>query len=126
MSDNEYCMFDTFFHDNIEEITIKNKNYREVIATTPNLQLVLMSLKPNTDIGTEIHPYTTQFIRVESGTGVAIINNEAYDLSDGIAIVIPLNTKHNIINTSKYAHLKLYTIYSPPHHPYNKINKNKP
>jgi quercetin dioxygenase-like cupin family protein len=37
------------------------------------MQLVLMSLKPGEEIGSEIHPYITQFIRVEKGEGIAII-----------------------------------------------------
>lgn len=125
MSEGDYALFDEYYHENIEQVTINNKNYREVVATTPNMQLVLMSLKPNEDIGLEIHPYITQFIRVERGEGVAIIDDKTYELFDGTAIIIPLNTEHNIINTSNYKDLKLYTIYSPPNHAYNKIEKNK-
>lgn len=60
-----YNIFNSF-HDNIETITVENNYFRHVITTTPNLQLVLMSLNPLEDIGNEIHPYTTQFIRVEN------------------------------------------------------------
>lgn len=125
MSEEEYALFDDYYHDNIEQATIKNKNYRKVISTTPTLQLVLMSLKPKEEIGEEIHPYTTQFIRVEKGNGIAIIEDKIYKLTDGVAIIIPLNSKHNIINTSTKEPLKLYTIYSPPNHPYDKIEKVK-
>lgn len=125
MSEDDYALFDNYYHDNIEEATIENKNFRKVLCTTPNLQLVIMSLKPGEDIGTEIHPYITQFIRVEKGDGIAIIEGQTFELYDGVALIIPLNSKHNIINTSKYNDLKLYTIYSPPNHPYNRIQKNK-
>jgi len=121
MSEDDYALFDNYYYDNIEEATIENKNYRKVIFSSPNLQLVFMSLKPGEDIGSEIHPYITQFIRVEKGEGIAIIEGKKFELSDGTAVIIPLNSQHNIINTSKYKDLKLYTIYSPPNHPYNKI-----
>ena len=126
MSDDEYALFDEFHWADIEYITKNNNNFREVIATTPNMQLVLMSLKPHEDIGIEIHPYTTQFIRIESGDGEAIIEGKQIKLHDGIAVIIPLNSKHNIINLSNKNSLKLYTIYSPPHHPYDRVDKNKP
>lgn len=118
-------IFDEVYHKNIEKITESNKYFRKVLSTTPNMQLVVMSLKPKEDIGMEIHPYITQFIRVESGTGVAVINGTKYKLSSGSAVVIPLNTEHNIINTSKTDPLKLYTIYSPPNHPSDRVDIKK-
>jgi len=125
MSEDDYALFDNYYYDNIEEATIQNKNYREVIFSSPNLQLVFMSLNPGEEIGEEIHPYITQFIRIEKGKGIAEIENKHFELYDGVAIIIPLNSRHNIINTSKYKDLKLYTIYSPPNHPYNRLEKNK-
>lgn len=121
----KYAKFIDVLHINIEKETNKNTYYRKVIATTPNMQLVLMSLKPGQDIGLEVHPYITQFIRVEKGEGVAIIGDEEYNLINGDAVIIPLNTKHNIINNTKKV-LKLYTIYSGPNHPYDRINVTKP
>jgi len=125
MSDDDYALFDNYYHDNIEQATIKNNFYRTVIFTCPNTQLVLMSLNPKEEIGEEIHPYITQFIRVEKGNGIAIIEDKIYKLTDGMAVIIPLNSKHNIINTSSKEPLKLYTIYSPPNHPYDRIEKYK-
>lgn len=125
MSEDDYALFDDYYHDNIEQATIKNKNYREVVFTCPTLQLVIMSLKPKEEIGEEIHPYISQFIRVEKGNGIAIIEGQSFELADGVAVIVPLNSKHNIINTSKYKDLKLYTIYSPPNHPYDRLQKNK-
>jgi mannose-6-phosphate isomerase-like protein (cupin superfamily) len=109
----------------LEQLTIDNTNYRKVLRTTPNMQLVLMSLLPGEEIGEEIHPYTTQFIRVEQGQAIAIVDNKKYNMKDGDSIMIPLGIKHNIINPSRTAHLKLYTIYSPPEHPYNRIEVTK-
>lgn len=113
------------FDVNIEDKTIKNENYREVLYTTPQTQLVVMSLKPKEEIGEEVHSKTTQFIRVEKGTGKAIIGGKETALKDGISVVIPAGTKHNIINTGD-SELKLYTLYSPPEHKDGLIQKMKP
>jgi len=80
------------------------------------MQLVLMSLKPGEEIGLEIHEENDQFFRFDAGEGTVIINNTTYQVSDGDAIVIPAGAQHNIINSSDTEDLKLYTIYTPPHH----------
>lgn len=100
------------FKGNIEVLTIRNNNYRKVLSTTRTQQLVLMALKQGEDIPKEKHN-GTQFIRVESGTGVAYVGRHRYNLSDGTALVIPPNATHYIKATDG---LKLYTIYSPPEH----------
>jgi len=114
------------FYGNINDLTEDNPYYRRVLATTPNMQLVVMSLKPGQEIGSEVHSYVTQFIRVEKGVGTAVINGKSYPLSDGSAVIIPLGTRHNIINISSTEPLKLYTIYSPPNHHRNRLNVEKP
>lgn len=114
------------FHTNIESVTLRNNYYRRVLFTTKNMQLVVMSLKPSEEIGIEKHKNTTQFIRVEKGTGMAIIGSSRYRLKDGSIVMIPPNTWHNIINTSRNKSLKLYTLYAPPEHPKNRKQKKKP
>lgn len=104
------------FYDDIEKITTENNEFRRILTTTPTMQLVLMSLAPKQEIGMETHPHATQFVRVENGYGLAIINGNLYALANDIAVIIPPNTPHNIINTSPEIPLKLYTIYSPPQH----------
>lgn len=100
---------------NIEQDSIANNNFRKVLYTADYSQLVLMSLLPNEDIGEEVHGID-QFIRVEKGNGVAVLDDVEHVITDGSAIVIPAGTKHNIINTSASEPMKLYTIYSTPHH----------
>jgi len=99
---------------NIENATKKNIAYRNVLATDNDMQLVLMSIPPNEEIGTEVHE-TTQFIRIEDGTGLAILNDFEYELNPNIALFIPAGTQHNIINTGNKP-LKLYTLYGKPLH----------
>lgn len=104
------------FKINIEKATTTNDNFRKVLYTAPHSQLVLMSLRPKEEIGKEVHPANDQFFRVEAGQGKCMIDNNEYELKAGDAIVIPAGAEHNIINTSKIAALKMYTIYSPAHH----------
>ena len=114
---------------NIEADTIANEYYRKVIFTSGNQQLVLMSIKPKDDIPKEIHPDNDQFIRIEKGNGVLYAgpnDEDSYQLLDGVAVTIPANTWHHVVNTSESEPLKLYTIYSPPHHERNTMQLDKP
>jgi len=104
------------FFANIEKDTIANKNFRKVLYTSKHSQLVLMSLKPNEEIGMEVHPDNDQFFRFEKGHGKCIIDGNEYAIGDGTVIIVPAGANHNIINTSDTEELKLYTIYSPAHH----------
>lgn len=110
---------------NIEKKTLENENFREVLYTGQHTQVVLMSLKPGEEIGFEVHEIVDQFIRIELGEGKLIINNEEQTLGDGDAFVVPAGVKHNVVNTSSEKSLKLYTIYSPPHHKDGVIHKTK-
>lgn len=100
--------------DNIEKETVDNNNFRKVLYTGKHSQLVLMSLKAGEEIGEEIHD-VDQFLRVEKGSGQAILDGVTHEVQDGSAIVVPAGAKHNVINTGE-GELKLYTIYSPAHH----------
>ncbi|HMB17384.1 MAG TPA: cupin domain-containing protein [Candidatus Paceibacterota bacterium] len=110
--------------DNIEDITEDNQNFRKVLYTAKNSQLVVMSLNPGEDIGSEVHQDLDQFIRIEEGKGKAVLNGEEHEIKEGSAIVIPGGTKHNIINTSD-EEMKLYTVYSPPEHRDGVLHKTK-
>ena len=104
------------YFTNIEKDTLENENFRKVLYTSKHSQLVLMSLKPNEEIGMEVHPNNDQFFRIEKGTGKCIIDGNEYELSDGVVIIVPAGAQHNVINASGTKALKLYTIYSPAHH----------
>lgn len=104
------------FYTNIEEDTVANNDFRRVLYTGKHTQLVLMSLAPGTEIGSEIHKDNDQFFRFESGNGKVVIDGNEYIVSDGSAVIVPARSEHNVINTSKDTALKMYTLYSPPHH----------
>lgn len=104
------------FCKNIEKETLENDNFRKVLYTGKNSQLVLMSLKPGEDIGVEVHNENDQFFRIDEGQGQVIIDGNEYEVEDGFAVVVPAGAEHNVVNTSESESLKLYTIYSPAHH----------
>jgi len=110
---------------NIERMTMKNNNYRKVVYTDKKMQLVLMSLNPGEDIPMEVHWNTTQFFRIESGKGMFIIGRKKIIVTDGDFIIVPAGKKHYVANISTKK-LKLYTIYTPPEHKPNKVDKRQP
>ena len=101
---------------NIERDTLANEDYRRVLFTGPNTQLVLMTLRPGDEIGLETHGGHDQFIRVEAGSGYVELDGTRHEITDGSAVVIPSGVKHNVVNPSKNEVLRLYTLYSPPEH----------
>jgi len=108
---------------NIEKLAIENTNFRKVLFTDKNSQLVLMSLLAGEEIGEEVHD-VDQFLRVEKGTGTAILNDIPYNLADGSVVIVPAGIKHNVINDTN-GEMKLYTLYMPPHHRDGVIHKTK-
>jgi mannose-6-phosphate isomerase-like protein (cupin superfamily) len=104
------------YKENIEKLTVENNNFRKVLYTGEQLQLVLMSLKPGEDIGSEVHPENDQFFRFDEGKGKVVINEKEYEVEDGDAVIVPKGAEHNVINTSEEGDLKFYTIYAPSHH----------
>jgi mannose-6-phosphate isomerase-like protein (cupin superfamily) len=123
-------MSESIIHTNIERDTLNNNDFRHVISTSHEMQVVLMSLLPNEDIGMEVHPHATQFFRVEKGQGVVHIDYgkslREIPIREGSMVFVPAGSQHNIINTSWFERLQLYTIYAPPQHPPNKVDHTKP
>ena len=102
------------FVQDIESAAVKNDDFRRVLYTAENCQLVLMALSPGEEIGAEVHELD-QFFRVEEGTGEAVLDGVTTAIQAGFAVLVPAGANHNIINTGNLP-LKLYTLYAPPHH----------
>jgi mannose-6-phosphate isomerase-like protein (cupin superfamily) len=100
----------------LEKETRKNSDFRRVLYTGKHSQLVLMNIKPGEEIGEETHDDVDQFFRFEGGEGKVIIDGVEHNVKDGYGVIVPAGARHNVVNTSKRANLKLYTIYSPPEH----------
>ena len=113
------------FKSNIEKDALVNTNFRRVLYTGKNSQLVLMNLKPGEEIGEEVHKTVDQFFRFEKGEGFVSIDGIKQKVTDGDAVIVPAGARHNVMNTSKTTELKLYTIYSPPEHQDGTVRKTK-
>ena len=103
------------FVANIEELTTQNSDFRRVLYTGKNLQLVLMAIQPGEEIGEEVHDDRDQFFRIEKGTGEVWIDGSRSSVKDDDAIIVPAGARHNIVNTGNKP-LQLYTLYAPPEH----------
>lgn len=115
-----------FFVGDIEKLTEMNGNFREVLFTGKNAQLVVMRLRGGEEIGPEVHEENDQFFRVEEGEAEFVFGDlERHHVKPGGAVLVPAGTFHNVINRSETNDLKLYTIYSPPHHPDGTIHATK-
>ncbi len=111
------------YFGHIEELTLKNSYFRQVLWTGKYCQLVLMSLKSGEEIGTEVHKTVDQFFRLDQGEAKFVIDGQEFMAKDGDAVIVPAGAQHNVINSSQTEDLKLYTIYSPPNHPDGTIHK---
>jgi len=101
--------------DNIDKATVANEDFRRVLYTGKYLQLVLMTLQPGEEIGSEVHEDHDQFFRIEEGKGEVHIDNKVTPIEDDFAVIVPAGALHNVVNTGD-APLRLYTIYGPPEH----------
>ena len=103
------------YNENIETLTIDNSDFRRVLYTGKHLQLVLMTLQPGEEIGSEVHDGIDQFFRFEEGEGVVDIDGVENRVEDGSGVIVPSGARHNVRNTGSEP-LRLYTIYGPPEH----------
>lgn len=108
---------------NIEKATLENENYRTVLYTAKNSQLVVMTIQPGDEIGMEVHELD-QFIRIEAGQATVTLDDVDHAVEDDWAVVIPAGTNHNVVNTGDVP-LKLYSVYSPPEHKDGTIHATK-
>lgn len=116
---------------NIEKATLENERYRTTLWTGEHFQVTVMSIPPGGgDIGLEIHPHVDQFLRLEAGRGMVQMGREkdnltvSQEVGDGDCVIVPAQTWHNITNIGDVP-MKVYSIYSPPNHPFNTMEDTK-
>ena len=114
----------TGFIGNIEDRTEWNQDFRRVLFTGAQMQIVLMAVGPGDELGEEVHPDTDQFFRIEEGKGEIWIEGERTPVEEDMAIVVPAGARHNLKNTGHKA-LKLYTVYAPPQHPDGTVHRTR-
>lgn len=109
----------------IESATLNNPYFRQVLFTGKHSQLVVMCLQAGEEIGAEVHEAVDQFFRLEEGDATFVLDGMEWSAGDGDAVVVSAGTRHNVINRSATAPLRLYTIYTPPQHPDGTVHKTK-
>jgi mannose-6-phosphate isomerase-like protein (cupin superfamily) len=112
------------FVDDIEKLTESNTDFRRVLYTGKQMQLVLMALQPGEEIGEEVHEDRDQFFRVEQGEGEVLIDGNRTAIRSDMAIIVPAGASHNVRNTGQEP-LKVYTLYAPPEHKHGTIHVTK-
>lgn len=112
------------FTANIEQLTEENEDFRRVLYTGHNLQLVLMSIKPGEEIGEEVHHDRDQFFRIEAGEGEIWIDGVCNKVKADDGIIVPQGARHNVVGRGSEP-LRLYTIYGPPEHIDGTVHKTK-
>ncbi len=114
----------------MKKAALQNSNFRTAIWTGTYLQVTLMSINPGEDIGVEVHSELDQFLRIEQGEGIVMMGgckdrmNFRRKVQSGCAILIPAQTWHNLVNTGDDP-IKLYSIYTPPQHPFCTVHVSK-
>jgi mannose-6-phosphate isomerase-like protein (cupin superfamily) len=108
---------------NIKKAAKHNDYFRDVIFTAAKSQLVLMSLKPDEEIGMEVHD-GDQVIYVVDGDGFAVLNDSKHDIEKGSIVFVPTGVRHNVVNNGDEA-LKLFTVYAPPQHAAGTVEPEK-
>lgn len=112
------------FVNDIEDMTEQNSDFRRVLYTGKQLQLVLMAIEPGEEIGEEVHPDRDQFFRIEDGKGEVWIDGQRTKIESDTAILVPAGARHNVRNTGREP-LKLYTLYGPPEHADGTVHATK-
>lgn len=112
------------FIDDIEKLTESNSDFRRVLYTGKQMQLVLMALRPGEEIGEEVHEDRDQFFRVEQGEGEVLIDGKRTPVRSDMAIIVPSGARHNVVNTGS-GPLKVYTLYAPPEHKHGTVHRTK-
>ena len=110
-------------NEDIAQMAKDNTDFRRVILTNKHSQVVLMSIEPGDDIGSETHE-VDQILYFVDGDGEAELSGKKSKIAPGSLVSVPAGIRHNFINTGKKP-LKLYTIYAPPEEEPDTVHKTK-
>ena len=102
-------------HFDIAVVAERSADFRRVLWTGRNTQLVVMTIPPGGEIGEEVHDENDQILTFVSGIGQAVVAGETRPVEPGDVVVVPAGTQHNFLNDGPNP-LVLYTVYGPPDH----------
>ena len=102
-------------HFEIAVVAEKSADFRRVLWTGENTQLVIMTIPPDGEIGVETHDENDQILSFVSGLGKAVVGGKTKKVAAGDVVVVPAGKEHNFLNDGPNP-LVLYTVYGPPDH----------
>ena len=111
------------YQGELKEVAKHNDDFRRVLFTGTNSQLVIMALPGGEEIGEEVHQ-VDQILYAVEGDGEAFLDGRRMSFEKGDAVAVPAGTRHNIRNAEKKP-LKLFTVYAPPQHPAGSVHHTK-
>jgi len=111
-------------YETVEQSALENNNFRKVLFTNKYSQVVLMSVPPGEDIGSEVHETVDQVLVFVKAEGRAVVAGKTHDIRAGDMVAVPAGTEHDFVNTGDES-LKLFTVYSPPEHPDGVVHATK-
>ncbi len=112
------------YHINVVREAANNPDFRRVLFTGKQSQLVIMSIPPGGEVGAETHKYTEQTLFFLSGTGMGELDKKQFPIVAGDVVVVVPGTEHNFWNTGT-VDLKIYTVYAPPNHIDGRVQATK-
>lgn len=112
------------FNEEIVTLVKRNHSFREVIATGPHAQVVVMNIPPGGEIGEEVHDGVDQVLVFVEGEGAAFLEGERSLVGPGRLVLVPAGMRHNFVNTGASG-LRLYTVYAPPQHAPGTVHRTK-
>ncbi len=112
------------FNEDIVSQARRNRWFREVVATGPHAQVVVMNIPPGGEIGEEVHRDVDQVLVFVDGEGAAILDGERSAVGPNRLVLVPAGMRHNFINTGS-SDLRLYTVYAPPEHAPGTVHRTK-
>ncbi|MEU4214742.1 cupin domain-containing protein [Actinoplanes sp. NPDC026623] len=101
----------------------KSPDFRRVLWTGKHTQLVVMTIPPGGEIGSEVHE-VDQILTFVSGVGEARVSGETRRVVAGDLVVVPAGRTHNFTNEGPNP-LVLYTVYGPPEHADGAVHRTK-
>jgi quercetin dioxygenase-like cupin family protein len=103
------------------------REFRRVVMTEPEIQVVIMSLKPKQVLKPEVHSGAQMFVVLEGGITVIDVGRKAEKhVGEGGIVLIRTGTNHSVIADDGVKETKVFTTYTPPQHAASTIHMTDP
>jgi len=111
------------FNKDMVDLASKNTLWQKEVYRDAKVQIVLMSIPADEEIGMETHP-ADQTTYIVAGDAQIVIDGHSTRAGPNHLVVVPKGAEHNIFNKGS-AELKLFSVYAPPAEPEGAAFKTK-